>query len=281
MLWDEEYFYFAALLEEPHLWATLHQRDTIIYHDDDFEIFIDPDGDGHHYAEFEMNAHNTVWDMLLLWPYHVHQGPNTIFNWNNPKLKTAVHLEGSLNKPDDVDQYWSVEVAFPWSALRELAPRKAIPEAGDQWRVNFSRVDWHMEIKNGRYVKKLDPDTGRKRPPENWVWSPTGRIDMHRPETWGYVQFSENPVGEQADPFTSDQEEEIKWALWQLFYQQKAFHRKYGWYTADLTHFTLPQPKALPFSPRFNTGLNTFEISAAAPDGKRWYIDQSGRIWKK
>lgn len=281
MLWDEEYFYFAALMEEPHLWATLHQRDTIIFHDDDFEIFIDPDGDGHKYAEFEMNAHNTVWDMLLVWPYHLRRGPNTIFNWNNPGLKTAVHLEGSLNNPEDVDQYWSVEIAFPWSALKELAANKSIPKAGDQWRVNFSRVDWHMEIKNGHYIKEVDPNTGKKRPPENWVWSPTGRIDMHRPETWGFVQFSENLVSDQGDDFIPNREEEIKWALWQLFYQQQAFHQKYGWYTADVTHFTLPQIKDLLFTPRFYAGPDFFKISSASLDGKMWHIDHTGKVWKK
>ncbi|MCB0634584.1 MAG: hypothetical protein KDD15_32850 [Lewinella sp.] len=281
MLWDEEYFYFAAQLEEPHLWATLHQRDTIIFHDDDFEIFIDPDGDGHHYAEFEMNAHNTVWDMLLHWPYHLRRGPNTIFNWNIPNLKTAVHLEGTLNDPEDTDRYWSVEIAFPWSALRELAPGKAIPKNGDQWRVNFSRVDWHMDIINGRYVKITDPEANKNLPPENWVWSPTGRIDMHRPETWGYVQFSDDNVLEQDDRFQPRQEEAIKWVLWQLFYQQRAFQQQYGWYTADVTHFTLPELPDLPFSPQFYAGPDFFKISAVAPDGLAWHIDHTGKIWKR
>lgn len=280
MLWDEEYFYFAAILEEPHLWATLHQRDTIIFYDDDFEIFIDPDGDGHNYAEFEMNANNTVWDMLMLWPYHLRQGPNTIFNWNNPRLKTAVHIEGTLNNPEDIDQYWSVEIAFPWSALRELAPGKALPKSGDQWRVNFSRVDWNVDIKNGRYVKKKDPDSGKNFPPENWVWSPTGRVDMHRPETWGFVQFSDHSVADQQAQFTPNQEEQIKWALWQLFYQQQAFHEKYGWYTADITHFTLPQLKDQPFLPQFYAGPRSFEITAATSNGKVWHIDHTGKIRK-
>lgn len=162
-----------------------------------------------------------------------------------------------------------------------MAPGKAIPKAGDQWRVNFSRVDWHMEIKNGRYIKKVDPATGKKRPPENWVWSPTGRIDMHRPETWGFVQFSGNPAGMQVDPFVPDREEGIKWALWQLFYQQQAFRQKYGWYTADVTHFTLPKTKDLPFTPEFYTGPDFFKISAGSPDGKMWHIDHTGKVWKK
>ncbi|MFK7933307.1 MAG: carbohydrate-binding family 9-like protein, partial [Saprospiraceae bacterium] len=28
MLWDDDYFYFYAKLDEPHVWATLRQRDT-------------------------------------------------------------------------------------------------------------------------------------------------------------------------------------------------------------------------------------------------------------
>lgn len=282
MLWDEQYFYFAAVLEEPHIWATLHQRDTIIFYDDDFEIFIDPNGDGHQYAEFEMNAHNTVWDMLLSWPYHLRRSPNTIFNWNNPGLETAVHIEGTLNDPGDTDRFWSVEIAFPWSALRELAADKAPhPKPGDQWRVNFSRVDWHMEIVNGRYVKLKDADGQKNRPPENWVWSPTGRIDMHRPETWGFVQFSDQLVTEPIDEVKPNQEENIKWALWQLFYQQQAFHKKYGWYTSDITHFTFPQLQNQPFSPQFYAGPGSFEITAAGVENGTWHIDHTGRIWRQ
>lgn len=54
MLWDTAYFYVAAELVEPHIWGTLRQRDTVIFYDNDFEIFIDPDWDTHNYYEFEM-----------------------------------------------------------------------------------------------------------------------------------------------------------------------------------------------------------------------------------
>ena len=47
MLWDDNYFYIAAQMEEPHVWGTLEERDSVIYHDNDFEVFIDPDGDNH------------------------------------------------------------------------------------------------------------------------------------------------------------------------------------------------------------------------------------------
>ena len=56
MLWDDECFYIGAYLEEPHVWATLTERDAIIFQDNDFEVFVDPDGDTHAYYELEMNA---------------------------------------------------------------------------------------------------------------------------------------------------------------------------------------------------------------------------------
>jgi len=42
MQWDDNYFYFAAELIEPHIWATLKSHDDIILRNNDFEIFIDP-----------------------------------------------------------------------------------------------------------------------------------------------------------------------------------------------------------------------------------------------
>ena len=69
MLWDDEYFYIGALMEEPHVWATLTEHDSVIFQDNDFEVFIDPDGDNHDYYEVEINALNTIWDLRLVKPY--------------------------------------------------------------------------------------------------------------------------------------------------------------------------------------------------------------------
>ena len=60
MLWDDEYLYVAAELEEPHVWATLTAHDSVIFRDNDFELFIDPDGDTHEYYELEVNALETT-----------------------------------------------------------------------------------------------------------------------------------------------------------------------------------------------------------------------------
>lgn len=182
MLWDDDYFYIAAQMEEPDLWATLTKRDSVIFHDNDFEVFIDPNGDTLEYYEFEINALNTGWDLFLDKPYR--HGGSARNSWDIAGLRTAVHLEGTLNRPGDKDSGWSVELAFPWKALAEYAHKPAPPRHGDEWRVNFSRVQWRLEIAKGIYNKA--PNTKE----DNWVWSPQGAVNMHIPERWGRVRFS-------------------------------------------------------------------------------------------
>jgi len=117
MLWDEAYFYIAAELTEPHVWGALKARDQIVFHDNDFEVFIDPDGDTREYYEIEINALNTIFDLFLERTY-IDGGPAR-HEWNLEGLKTAVHVDGTLNDPSDVDGGWSDAFALPWRSLAE------------------------------------------------------------------------------------------------------------------------------------------------------------------
>ena len=90
MLWDDEYLYIAAELQEPHVWATLTEHDAVIFRDNDFEVFLNPTGDGRNYFEFEMNALNTGWDLFLPKPYK--DGGSADNSWEIPGLRTAVSL---------------------------------------------------------------------------------------------------------------------------------------------------------------------------------------------
>ena len=65
-------------------------RDAVIYHDNDFEVFIDPDGDNHLYYELEINALGTEWDLLLVKPYR--DGGPAVNAWDIQGLRTAVHV---------------------------------------------------------------------------------------------------------------------------------------------------------------------------------------------
>src|SRR4029078_631813 len=122
-------------------------------------------------------------------------------------LKTAVHVRGTINNPADRDEGWSVEIAIPWQALAQYAHRSAPPAEGDQWRVGFSRVEWEIEVKDGKYVKVP------KTPEHNWIWAAPGVVDRHRPARSAFVQFA----GAAAE-FVRDPSAPVRDALQTVYY---------------------------------------------------------------
>ena len=279
MAWDDSNFYIGALLAEPHLWATLKEHDSVIFRDNDFEVFIDPNGDNHEYYELEINALNTTWDLLLPKPYK--DDGKAVNGWEIAGMKTAVNLDGTLNDPSDVDRGWTVEIALPWKALGELARRPSPPHDGDQWRVNFSRVEWQLNTGSNRYEKVP------KRSEDNWVWSPQGVIDMHRPERWGYVQFSTAAAG--PVPFRRDASVIARDFLHTVYYAQREFRRinkRWARTLAELESLLLPPgtwSDALSESTLAVAG-DQFEASVTLMTGgskvEHWHIRQDSLIWR-
>ena len=287
MLWDDKYLFVAAEIEDPHVWASLTERESIIFYDNDFEVFIDPDGDTHHYIEYEMNAFNTQWDLLLLKPYRDDVKQNVaIDNWNLNGIKSAVYVDGTINKADDTDRGWSLEIAFPLDALSELSATGKLPVQGEQYRIDFSRVQWKVDVVDGKYKKRTHTVSGIEKPlPEdNWVWSPQGVIAMHQPETWGFLQFSEITAGKGTDTYVADPDNEVKWALRMLYYRQKVWFEKNNSYTSDLKSLGLDtyMVNGKPFTPSIKMTFTMYEATLAGMDGKTtWHILQDGRIWKE
>ena len=190
MLWDDKFLYVFAKLYENHIWGDITKRDEVIYYNNDFEVFINPNDDVFSYGEIEINALGTEWDLFLNRPYRLKGKADS--SWDINGLKSAVYINGTLNDPNDLDDYWTVEIAIPLKEIEKLntfrKDEKVI--SGDVWRINFSRVNWDFEINNGVYSRKKE--NGKYLPEYNWVWSPQGIINMHVPENWGYLVFSEN-----------------------------------------------------------------------------------------
>jgi hypothetical protein len=171
MLWDDNFLYIAAEMQEPDVKATLTKHDSVIFKDNDFEVFLKPLPLTPSYYEFEINALNTGWDLFLDRPYR--EGGKADNSWDIQDLRTAVSVQGTLNRSADTDTGWTVEIAYPLAAFqpRQDVPR---PQPGTTWRINFSRVEW----------KAGQPKE------DNWVWSPQYVVNMHVPDRWGYLRFS-------------------------------------------------------------------------------------------
>ncbi|GLX67063.1 carbohydrate-binding family 9-like protein [Paenibacillus glycanilyticus] len=275
MLWDDAYLYVGAELIEDQIWATLTKRDSVIFYDNDFEIFIDPDGDTHGYYEIEVNALNTVWDLLLVKPYR--DGGPPVNGWDITGLETAVYIEGELNNPAADNRMWSLEIAIPWASLRECATESRPPMAGEFWRINFSRVEWQAEQAEGGYRKVIDPQTGKPYPENNWVWSPMGIVNMHYPELWGYVLFAGD---EGPDSFAMPEDERIKWELRKLYYRQRNHYAAEGRFETDARR--LMEGDKLSIEATVETTRSLFQISALSADGTSlWCIREDGKLWKE
>lgn len=171
MLYDADYLYIAAEMEEPDVTGERTDHDDKLYLENAFEVFIDPDCDGRNYVEIEINPMNAILDLMMEKPYA--QRGKAHLEWTCDGMKHGVYVAGTLNDSARPDKSWSIELAIPWTALKDLAPRAVPPVPGTKWKVELTRV--HQGGKVGRAL---------------WAWAPTGQSNFHLPDKWGIVEFT-------------------------------------------------------------------------------------------
>jgi hypothetical protein len=141
---------FPKNAKDPHLWT----KDTV-------EIMVDPDGDGDNddYYEIQINPQNLVFDSQYDHynePKTEPDGPFGHEDWS-AKLKSAVTVDGTIDKPEDTDKGYTVEAAIPWKSFSKA--KKVPPALGDAWRLNFyamkdnSGVAWSPILDQGNFHK--------------------------------------------------------------------------------------------------------------------------------
>lgn len=216
LMWDDNFIYVGFWLQEPDVRATLTERDSNIWENNDVEVFIAGEDA---YYEFEMNAFGTVMERFYIWQdryveagyseipefdllatelvdtlggdwnWHAHpRGRRWSFReWDLPGLRSAVHVNGTINKHDDVDVGWTAEIAIPWQGLVHLADGRSLPARdGDTWRMDVSRFQWMDDGNDGQTCP-------------GWAWNSHGVYDSHIPDCFTYMHFSEQVVGSDTD----------------------------------------------------------------------------------
>lgn len=280
LLWDEDYLYVGARMEEPNVWANLTVRDTVVYYDPDFEIFIDPTGDAHNYYELEFNASGVLFDLSLEMPYRAPRRNFVQFQWNCPGLKYAIKVDGTLNDNRDTDRGWTLECAIPREAISQEFDN--VLKAGEYLRVGFSRVEWQTEKNaSGRTFRKKNAEGGYL-PEDNWTWPSTGMIAMHMPERWGYVYLSPTNIGSGTEQFQYPAYRPIEKLLWAMFYEQEKVMEKTGKYLNSVKAFKLTKDE-MALLPKGSTlkveALSKkYLITVHTPDGLTMTIDEDGQI---
>ncbi len=272
--WDKNYLYIAAELQEDHIWATLTERDDHIYLDNAFEVFIDTDGNGHNYMELQVNAHNAIWDLYMRHPYGIDKSANVISGWQADGLTHAVHINGTLNDPSDIDDSWTIEMAIPIKVLQDFDrwPTRL-------WRINFFRVDWPIDIVDGAYERPpIDHDDNKIA--DYTAWTPSGVYHTHRPDRFGYVVLANDTSAQ----FRLYPDEKIKTALWDIYYQLKDCLYEHEALSCSLTDFSIPDVNVAgyEFNPQLNYNFVGYDLYATSSTGHQiLVINEKGLLQTK
>jgi hypothetical protein len=213
LLWNETHLYIGFQAAEPNLQAHQTVRDSIIFLENDLEVLIDG---GDCYYELEVNAANTIYEVLFIWRDAISKGGKftqagfepfsagfytfggdydrngpTFWNGTHPRgirwaftkfdlpgLETAVELHGTLNDSSSVDEGWNLEIAIPWASLQLLANGRSLPpDSGDIWRIFLGRF------------QKIEVEGKEVMPHPASALRSHGIYDTHLPEEWSQIAF--------------------------------------------------------------------------------------------
>jgi len=207
MCWDDSNLYVAFIVYDPDIYARKTENDGPLWEEEVVEIFIDEDGDGKEYLEYEINPLNTYIDLRIdqprpngdVQPWQ----PKALFNAEG--IRRAVKVYGTVdnrseideqkfaearipwlttsvtfynNVKNDLDEKWIAEIAIPFNKTNFPFAKNLPPKDKDLWRVNMFRID--------RPLKEVGPE-------EFGSWSPTPT--WHMPQYFGKLVFSEKVVG--------------------------------------------------------------------------------------
>jgi hypothetical protein len=171
----EEHLVIAARMDDEHIWGTLEERDAETWKQEVLEFFVDTDGDGKDYMELQITPNGTIFDARF--PTRLGTGEGSredqiaaAKKWNAEGLKSATHVEGTLNDDGDKDEFWSVEMTIPLESIPGLGEES--PKTNDEWAMNFYRFDRPKEGTTWAYA-----------------WSTLPRGDFHQVDKFGTARI--------------------------------------------------------------------------------------------
>jgi hypothetical protein len=175
VLWDDRYLYVGIKALDKDIWGYHTERDSPTCNEDVLEVFLKPREDQGAYYNFEINPLGTVYDA-----YNVKRGAggpddHRWYQWNCEGLLVGIEIKGTLNKWDDIDEYWCLEVAIPFAGLPSLEGN--VPKPGDTWGFHLARYDYSVYLDDGVELSS----TARFKTAEGSFF--------HRHEEWQTLKF--------------------------------------------------------------------------------------------
>ena len=216
LLWDDDFLYAAYRFVDPQPTAICDQaHDWVFLWDPDAELFLHGDGG---YLEIGVNPIGTLYQIAWTWLESVLERSDygrldellttTEFVYLTARpgermgrfgdqeievdgLRWATHVGELPDVAGPPGRGWSVEYAIPWSGLGFMAGDLRLPPlAGDVLRMQAYRA--HHDIVDPDLVLRWQQRWGPDVTPFNgWTWAPQGSTDVHNPEAWVPVEFTD------------------------------------------------------------------------------------------
>ncbi|HWG47667.1 MAG TPA: PQQ-dependent sugar dehydrogenase, partial [Gemmataceae bacterium] len=182
LLWDREYLYFFADMEDADLYADVKEHDGQTWDNDVFELFFKPASDKPGYYEFQINPAGTIMDMFL--PRRGAGGYQRFKKDGDFHIDAKVVLHGTLNHWQDKDKGWSVEGRMPWRDYLRSGGRPALDE---RWKFALCRYDYSVDFE-GPELSTCAPLKSSPHP------------DFHHYEDYAILRFVGSPAKGAAKP---------------------------------------------------------------------------------
>ena len=141
LLWDREFLYFFADMQDADLYANVTEHNGLLWNNDVFELFFKPSDDKPGYYEFQVNAAGAVLDCFF--PRRNAGGFDRFKNDTKFHVEAKVNLRGTLNNWTDKDDGWSVEGKIPWTDFMRTGGR---PEVNEKWKFALCRYDYSVDF---------------------------------------------------------------------------------------------------------------------------------------
>lgn len=176
-LWNDRDLWLRFDVEDPSPWHTMTKRDEHLWEEEVVEIFIDLDGTGKDYAEYELSPANVICDVKMesAWP-----NVKSNLEWNHEGIESAVRMRPASGGDRGG---WIGILRLPWKGFHSLPAvseqrAAAPPKAGTTWKFNLYRVErpgGPAEPRKGAILE---------------AWSPTGKPSFHHPPAFRTLTFS-------------------------------------------------------------------------------------------
>lgn len=173
VLYSESHLYVGFDCVDDYILATFTERDSEVWNEGCFEVFLAPSGKMRQYYELNVGALNTIFDTFILngtepgkrWRI------NSFIRYNMRGLTTKVHVNGELNVIGGA-QGWTAEYAIPFSSL--IGNDHLVPEPGDEWCMNLCHIASPKKEKEFGF----------------YSWCTIGKMDFHAPWYYGTLRFA-------------------------------------------------------------------------------------------